>query len=132
MNYLRQDRIGEIAVRRVNGDDERRVCTKIGLNFGEMDCRCHCARFRRRGGLHTVLVRYSSHHPFIHGADSGSSVPLTVKISKESVTRAFPKSASVTRPRREDDPLAHYPPLPLASLATLRLGRISDASRHGN
>ena len=111
MNCFKQDHIGNIAVQKVNGNYERRVYKKINLNFDERGCCCHALGYCRWGDLHTVLARHSSHHPFIHGAYSSSSFPLTANISVRvegiGTEAAFPKSASVTRLRREDEPLAH-------------------------
>jgi hypothetical protein len=134
MSFLKQDQVENVAVRRGNDEGEQHDHKKASLKSENTDCGCHALRYCRGGDLRTVLVRPASFHPFSHGAYRRSSVPLAVNISvpvESGAEAAFPKSASVTRPRREDDPMAHYPPLPLASLATLRVGRISDARRNG-
>lgn len=133
MSYLKQSHIGNVAVRRVSDEGDQYAYKKPSVKFEDKDCSCHALRYGRGGDLHTFLVRHASFHPFIDGCFSGSSVLLAASISVRGIgaEAGFPQNASVTRSRRDDDHLAHFPPLPLASLATLRLGRISDAFRNG-
>lgn len=142
MTRLKKDQIGIKKLSSVTGKYERPVYKKIRLNFNETISSPLAPRCRHRSALRHVLVKRSSCGCFLHhDFDSESSLQRNVtnsvgrrSESKERRTEArFPQTASVTRLRREDDPLAHCPSSSLVtSLATSRLRRISEAIRKGN
>ena len=142
MTCLKKGQIGNKGLSRVKGNYGRPVYKEIGLNFNETLCCPFTTRYRGRSALRNVVVKPSSYDCFLHhDFDSESSLQRNVTSSvgcrsesKERRTEALvPQTASVMRLRRENDPLAHCASSSLVtSLATSRLGRISEAIRKGN
>jgi len=75
--------VGTKELRRVDGNHERRLYSKIGLNFDEILCRAFAARYPGRSALRNVVVKPYSYdfcrHYDSHGRSSGKSNVMRVR-----------------------------------------------------
>ena len=134
MKGLTKDQIGNKGLRGVDSNHGRPSYKKIGLKFEDTPCGPLATRYRHCSAVHHLVVKRSSYDFFFYyDSDRESSFQTNVVIGRRQirVEGMETETASVMRRRREADSLAHFSPLPLVSLETSRLRRISDRPETG-